>query len=188
MNNNTFNLLLLHPPLSLVTGRLSWYCAEWGVYCFHPVLLEALRQAVFLMFATSCSFSDMTTWRDVSEKTSWGKSEALWRRAAPPTVDAKCEPKVNIWLSLSIHAGNPHSYQNPPALKFSDVNWTWCCHVGKRRQWHWGEIIQKSRALRVVNLQEHLTQFISRIFLPREFLPSFLASYVYTDVIGDFKI
>lgn len=123
MNNNTFNLLLLHPPLSLVTGRLSWYCAEWGVYCFHPVLLEALRQAVFLMFATSCSFSDMTTWRDVSEKTSWGKSEALWRRAAPPTVDAKCEPKVNIWLSLSIH----YPRREPPQLpKSSRTQVQWC--------------------------------------------------------------
>ena len=148
MNNNTFNLFLLHPPLSLVTTHFNWFCTELDVYCFHPVLLEALSQAVFLTVATSCSCSDMITWRDVRSS---GKNlprqerSTLWRSTAPSTGDGKCEPKINIWLSLSIHAGNPPQLPKSSHTQVHNVDWAWCYHVGKHRhQWHWGELIQKN--------------------------------------------
>lgn len=158
------------------------------------MLLEALSQAVFLTFATSCSFGDMTTWRDVrsSEKTSWGTSEALWRSVVPPTVDGKCEPKINIWLPLSIHAGSPSSYQNAPPLKFSHVNWTDAAvwestdsdtEVKSFRRIGFYVWWTSSNAL--LNLF-HLYSFLWNSFLHT--IPSFLPSYVYTDVIGDLKI
>lgn len=89
---------------------------------------------------------------------------------------------------LSIPRREPPQLPNPPALKFKNVNWTQCCRVSKENADSDTEEKSLRRVeLRVVNLQNSL-QFICIIFLPREFLPSFLASYVYTDVIGDFKI